>query len=87
MAWTETFFCNVCRKEKTEEAADWWLAWEETLSPSPDVQQPMLKVTHWNGFLAHDATAKHLCGARCAQTLLDRWMHSTTQPEDDADAQ
>ena len=76
MAWTETFLCNVCGKEKSEQSSDWWLAWEEEMSPLPNVQQPVLKVTHWNDFLSHDATAKHLCGARCAQTLLDRWMHT-----------
>jgi hypothetical protein len=76
MAWTETFSCDVCGKEKNEEANDWWLAWEEETSPLPDVKQPVLKITHWSGFLSHDATAKHLCGARCAQTLLDRWMHT-----------
>jgi hypothetical protein len=77
MAWTETFFCNVCNKQKSEEADDWWLAWEEKTFPAPEVEQPALKVTHWNEFLSHDASAKHLCGARCAQTLLDRWMHTT----------
>jgi len=76
MAWTETFLCNVCGKEKSEEANDWWLAWEEEMSPLPNVEQPMLKVTHWNDFLSHDASARHLCGARCAQTLLDRWMRT-----------
>ncbi len=52
------------------------------MSPTPQEEQPVLKITHWNTFLSHDATAKHLCGARCAQTLLDRWMHTTNQPED-----
>jgi hypothetical protein len=81
MAWTETFSCDVCGKEKSESAADWWLAWEEKTSPAPAVEEPMLRLTHWNLVLSHDATAKHLCGARCAQTLLDRWMHTTIQPE------
>lgn len=80
MAWTETFTCNVCEKAKSEEADDWWLAWEETTSPVPGVQQPVLKVTHWNDFLSHDAEVKHLCGAQCAQTLLDRWMQSADGP-------
>lgn len=76
MAWTETYSCDVCGKEKNEEAEDWWLAWGEAISPTPEVEQPVLKVTHWNVFLSHDATTKHLCGARCAQTLLDRWMRT-----------
>jgi hypothetical protein len=33
-------------------------------------------MTNWNAFLSHDAAAKHLCGARCAQTLMDRWMQA-----------
>ena len=82
MAWTETYSCDVCGKEKSEESDDWWLASESTMSPTPEAEQPVLKITHWNTFLSHDATAKHLCGARCAQTLLDRWMHTTNQPED-----
>lgn len=76
MAWTETFCCDICGKEKHEESEDWWLAWDEEISPTPEVHQPMLKVTHWNSFLAHDSTAKHLCGGRCAHTLLDRWLHT-----------
>ena len=76
MAWTESFSCNVCGKGKREDANDWWLAWEEKVSPTPNDEQPVMKVTHWNEFLSHDASAKHLCGARCAQTLLDRWMHT-----------
>jgi hypothetical protein len=76
MAWTETFSCNVCGKPKSEEANDWWLAWEERISPLPKVEQPVLKVTRWNDFLSHDAGVKHLCGAQCAQTLLDRWMRT-----------
>jgi len=77
MAWSETFSCDVCGKAKSEESDDWWLASETTMSPTPEVEQPVLKITHWNAFLSHDATAKHLCGARCAQTLLDRWMHAS----------
>lgn len=82
MAWTETFSCDVCGKEKSESADDWWLAWEERISPTPEVEEPVLKLTHWNIFLSHEATARHLCGARCAQTLLDRWMHTTNQPDE-----
>jgi hypothetical protein len=76
MAWTETFSCNICGKEKSEEARDWWLAWEEFTSPTPNGEVPVLKVAPWNTLLSHDSTAKHLCGGRCVQTLLDRWMHS-----------
>lgn len=81
MAWTETFSCDVCGKEKSETADDWWLAWDEKITPLPDIEQPLLRLTHWGSFLSHDSSAKHLCGARCAQTLLDRWMHATNQPD------
>jgi hypothetical protein len=37
--------------------------------------EPMLKMTGWNTALAHAAEVRHLCGARCAQTLVDRWMN------------
>lgn len=77
MAWTETYSCDVCGKVKSEGAGDWWLAWSEKLSPhASDPEQKVLKITPWNVFLSHDATAKHLCGARCAQTIMNRWMLS-----------
>lgn len=75
MAFTETYHCDVCGKAKNEEFADWWLAWSEEVAPVPDApRQPLLKLTHWNLLLSHSAEVKHLCGARCAQTLMDRWM-------------
>lgn len=76
MAWTETFSCNICGKAKSEEAEDWWLAWEEKTSPGPEMEEPVFKVAHWNSLLAHDSGVKHLCGGRCVQTQLDRWMHT-----------
>ena len=77
MAWVETYHCDVCGKAKTEEASDWWLAWLEQVTPTADARtQPVLKITHWNLLLSHDASVKHLCGGRCAQTLMDRWMHA-----------
>ncbi len=80
MAWTETYSCDVCGKAKSEEVGDWWLAWSEKLSPTPsDPEQPVLKITRWNVFLSHDVDAKHLCGARCAQTIMDRWMHAKNE--------
>ncbi|GGG94659.1 hypothetical protein [Silvibacterium dinghuense] len=79
MAWIETYHCDVCGKRKTEEATDWWLAWTEGSSPIAGGEcQPVLKLTPWHLFLSHDAGAKHLCGGRCAQTLMDRWMHTQT---------
>jgi hypothetical protein len=77
MAWVETYHCDVCGKAKTEQASDWWLAWFESVNPTADGEvQPVLKITPWNLFLSHDRSVKHLCGGRCAQTLMDRWMHA-----------
>jgi hypothetical protein len=75
MAWTESFHCDVCNKEKSEEAEDWWLAWTESLTPpAGDPEQRMVRVAPWNSFLAHASDVRHLCGARCVHTLMDRWM-------------
>jgi hypothetical protein len=75
MAWTETFHCDVCNKEKSEESSDWWLAWTETVAAMPgEPELRAVKLTPWNNFSAHSSEMKHLCGARCVHTMLDRWM-------------
>ena len=75
MAWIETYHCNVCGSLKNEQQHDWWLASIEKITPTPDAaEQPVFRLTVWNDFLAHSAEVQHLCGARCAQTELDRWM-------------
>ena len=75
MAWTETYHCDVCGKHKNETETDWWLAWAESYTPADGLPaQPVLKVTPWSLLLSHGAEVKHLCGARCAQTQMDRWM-------------
>lgn len=80
MAWTETYHCDVCNKTKNEDEQDWWLAWSEQLTPTPDSHwQPVLRLTPWHEFLSHSADVKHLCGARCAQTQMDRWMSKALQ--------
>jgi hypothetical protein len=63
----------VCNNPRGE-AEDWWLARTDVESPVGLSQQPVLKITPWSAALSHSADVKHLCGARCAQTLLDRWM-------------
>ncbi len=78
MAFTETFRCEVCGKVKSEESEDWWLGWVESFSPMPDAPpMPQLRFTPWDMLLSHQAEVRHLCGARCAQTLMDRWMTSS----------
>jgi hypothetical protein len=75
MAWTETYHCDVCGRAKNEGQHDWWLAWTETVSPTDkSSDQPVLKLTPWNLLLSHSPDVRHLCGARCAQTQIDRWM-------------
>jgi hypothetical protein len=80
MAWSESYHCDVCGKAKTESSLDWWLIWVETLVPEgrsvsgSKAPQPLMKITPWETFLSHSAGMRHICGARCAQTLLNRWM-------------
>lgn len=75
MAWIESYHCDVCGRAKNEDQNDWWLAWTETISPTPDEpQQPVMRFTPWNLLLSHGNEVVHLCGARCSQTALDRWM-------------
>ncbi|HVJ09329.1 MAG TPA: hypothetical protein VM554_13190 [Acidisarcina sp.] len=75
MAWTETYHCDVCNKPKKQREDDWWLAWTEEMTPAENMPaQPVLKLTPWNVLLAHGPGVKHLCGARCAQTQMDRFM-------------
>ena len=74
MAFTETYRCDVCSKPRGD-AEDWWLAWTEHAAPvTGATEQPLLKLTPWNLLISHAAGVRHLCGARCTQTLLDRWM-------------
>ena len=49
----------------------------------PEEDQPLIKLTRWQGGHARSVGVKHLCGARCAGTLMDRWM---TQQHADPDA-
>lgn len=74
MAWTEPYHCDVCNSPRGD-AEDWWLARTDSESPAGLSEHPVLKITPWSAALSHSSDVKHLCGARCAQTLLDRWMH------------
>ena len=80
MAWTESYNCDVCNKAKSEASGDLWLAWMDQMQVVPgDPTQPMLKMAGWNLILAHSPGVMHLCGARCAQTFMDRWMTRTVE--------
>jgi hypothetical protein len=81
MAWTESYHCDVCNTPRND-AGDWWLAWSEEVSPgSGEAKQPMLRLTPWTPVLSQSVEVKHLCGARCAQTMMDRWMGAAARPD------
>jgi hypothetical protein len=76
VTWTETFNCDICGKQKGS-TDHWWLAWIELYSPHPEApERHLFKIYPWENMLAHDATAKHLCGQACLQKLVDRWLNS-----------
>jgi hypothetical protein len=79
MAWIERFTCDICGKQQASAEEKWWIATNECAPPldsKPDSKsgQPTLKLNPWDNALAHSADSKHLCGAGCAHTYLDRWM-------------
>lgn len=74
MAFHESYDCDVCGKSKGS-SEQWWLAWLDCYSAQNDAtNQPLLKLTRWEPGLAHASEVRHLCGARCAGTMMDRWM-------------
>jgi hypothetical protein len=76
MAWTETFNCDICGKQKGT-VDHWWLAWTEPHRPHAEAaERQMFKIYPWENMMAHDATVKHLCGQACLQKLVDRWLNS-----------
>lgn len=88
MAWTETYHCDVCGRAKNDDQHDWWLAFTDTISPTPSVpEQPVLRLTPWNQFLSHSSDVRHFCGARCAQTGVDRWMNNILELQHLAEAE
>ncbi|GGA68813.1 hypothetical protein GCM10011507_20340 [Edaphobacter acidisoli] len=75
MSYSENYECDVCGDQKGEEG-DWWLAWVDCFQGSkPEDNQPLIKLTRWEPHQARTDGVKHLCGARCAGMLLDRWMN------------
>ena len=74
MAYSESYTCDVCGDKKTAEG-DWWLAWVDCFhGDNPGEEQPLIQLTRWQLKQAHVKGIKHLCGARCAGTMIDRWM-------------
>lgn len=79
MAYTESYTCDVCGNQKTQ-GGDWWLAWVGCFhGDKAGDEQPLIQLTRWQFRQAHAQGVKHLCGARCAGTMVDRWM--STQHE------
>ena len=79
MSRSESYQCDVCGNSKGETEL-WWMAWVDCFEGGGvGESQPLMKVTRWQTHQAHEEGVKHLCGARCAGTMLDRWM--TTQHE------
>ncbi len=74
MARSENYQCDVCGNSKGEREM-WWMAWVDCFPLAEGGEtQPLMKITRWEVRQAHEGGVKHLCGARCAGTLLDRWM-------------
>jgi len=73
MSVSENYQCDVCGAKKAE-ADRWWLGWLDCMPLKDGDTQPLLKMTGWQFDQAHVHGVKHLCGARCAGTMMDRWM-------------
>jgi hypothetical protein len=83
MAYSESYTCDVCGDKKGE-SGEWWLAWVDCFQgKTPAEDQPLIKLTRWQVGHAHSAGVKHLCGAQCANKLMDRWM---SEQHEDPDA-
>ena len=70
MAYTESYTCDVCGTKKGD-AGQWFLSWLDCLPSGVNSTQPVIKLTRWNGDHAHSEGVQHLCGARCAGTMMD----------------
>lgn len=74
MSRSESYHCDICGKLKNDSEI-WWMSWIDCFKgDSPDADQPLLKLTRWQTSQAHSDGVKHLCGARCSETMLDRWI-------------
>ena len=83
MVWAQRFTCDVCGKRKGD-SEHWWLAVNECgASIGEAASQPILKLFPWDNMGAHSAESKHLCGAVCSHTYLDRWMAEFNAGDDD----
>lgn len=76
MSRSESYHCDVCGKLKNETEI-WWMAWVDCFQADesrPESDQPLFKLTRWQSRQANSDGVKHLCGARCSETMIDRWI-------------
>ncbi len=74
MSRSDSYHCDVCGKLKSDSEI-WWMGWVDCFSgETPGEDQPLFKLTRWNTQQAHSEGVKHLCGARCSETMIDRWI-------------
>ena len=74
MSLSENYTCDVCGTKKTA-TEQWWLIWLECSSGTgAEGDRKVLKMTPWQIGPAHSPNVRHICGARCAGTMMDRWM-------------
>jgi hypothetical protein len=76
--WTESFKCNICGKQRTSFANDWWIAWTDDLQPADDEpRRPKLNLMPWSELMSRSLEAVHLCGLNCALKETERWLVAT----------
>jgi hypothetical protein len=74
MSYTESYTCDICGDKKGT-SGQWFLAWQDCLPlMRTEGTQPLIKLTRWEQEHAHSDGVQHLCGNRCAGTLMERWM-------------
>src|SRR5256885_8108955 len=82
MSYTESYECDVCGNKKGERDL-WWLSFADCIpGSSPDDTIPVIKFSRFDVSHSHDKTVKHLCGAQCAATLMNRWMSDQHEDPD-----
>jgi len=82
MSRSESYHCDVCGKLKSHTEV-WWMAWVDCVDgEKPGQEQPFFKLTRWNSHQAHSEGVMHLCGARCSETLIDRWISEQREVSD-----
>jgi hypothetical protein len=87
MSRSESYHCDICGKLKNDSEI-WWMSWIDCFRPdgfqgnAAAEDQPLLKLTRWQPSQAHADGVKHLCGARCSETMIDRWIASQREDPD-----